>query len=56
LHWAAAKDQMEVTRLLLENKADINAKDNMKLTPLMWALDKGHTDVAKLLRANGAGK
>jgi ankyrin repeat protein len=33
--------------------AELNAKDNDGKTPLRWAMSKGHTDVADLLRRRG---
>ena len=34
--------------------ADVNAKDNHGYTPLHWAADGGHKEVAELLIAKGA--
>jgi len=35
---------------LLANQAEINAKDSNGVTPLHFAVDKRHEDVAELLR------
>lgn len=41
-------------RLLLERGADVNAKDGKGKTALMWAQEKGHTDIVRLLKLAGA--
>jgi ankyrin repeat protein len=40
--------------LLLANKAEVNAKNNLGSTPLHCAASLGHKDVAELLLANKA--
>jgi ankyrin repeat protein len=40
--------------LLLANKADPNAKDNLGRTPLQYAAMREDTDMAEVLLANGA--
>ena len=52
---AAARDgRMEMTKWLLAHGAtNVNAPDGFKRTPLKIALEKGHTDVAAVLRAHG---
>lgn len=54
LHWAAGSNRKEVVAVLLANKADVNAETNEGLTALVLATDKGYTEVAELLLANGA--
>ncbi len=54
LHSAAFKGQKNVVKLLLANKAGINAKDNYGLTPLHSAALEGQKEVAELLLANKA--
>lgn len=39
---------------LLENCADINAKDNNGWKALIWASNKGHLEIVKYLAENGA--
>ena len=50
---AALRGHKDVAELLLANKAEVNAKDNNGETPLHEAVDKGHKDVAGLLRQHG---
>ena len=54
LAWSASHGQTEATRLLIENGADVNIKDDNGSTPLHSAAVFGRTDVAKLLVENGA--
>ncbi|KAE8141014.1 ankyrin repeat-containing domain protein [Aspergillus pseudotamarii] len=44
----------DITELLLENGADLNAKDHHGWTPLRWANDCGNEDAAKFLESAGA--
>jgi ankyrin repeat protein len=37
LHWAAWNGHKDVAELLVDNKAEVNAKDNYGLTPLYYA-------------------
>jgi ankyrin repeat protein len=57
LHWAAFRGRKDVAELLLANKADVNAKNSTRATPLNWASSghKGavHKDVVELLRQHG---
>ena len=39
---------------LIEQKADINVRDNRGTTALYWAVVNNHTEIAKLLIDNGA--
>jgi ankyrin repeat protein len=54
LHVAAFNDRMDVAKLLLANKADINAKAKNGSTPLHLAAAKGNKDIVELLLANKA--
>jgi ankyrin repeat protein len=54
LHVAAAQGNEQIAELLLAKKADVNAKDNGKLTPLHMAANLGHHNLVKLLLTNGA--
>jgi len=57
LCYAAIKGKaghIEVARILIENGADVNARMNNGATPLAMALYRNNTEMAQLLRANGA--
>lgn len=51
LLWAAANGHEVVVRRLLEDKADVDSKDNDGRTPLSWATGNGHEAVVKQLLA-----
>ena len=53
LHLATEQDSIDLVKLLLENKADVNGKTDGVGTPLQHAKSKA---VAELLRAAGAKK
>ena len=51
----ASKDnQVTLVQQLLEQKADPNTKNNSNWTPLMFAANKGHSEVVNLLLDKGA--
>ena len=53
--WMAAKEgEIEELNDLLDNGADPNALDTMGITPLSWAVIRGHQDAAELLLNRGA--
>jgi hypothetical protein len=54
LHWAAWNGHIEIVRLLLQNGAEVNAKDRWDRTPLHFAAYHGHVDILHLLVENGA--
>jgi len=54
LHWAAAKGDLEIARLLIEKKALVDAPNNEGLTPLHIAVANDKKEMVRLLLANGA--
>ena len=54
LVWSVSHGQIEATRLLIENGADVNIEDDNGSTPLHSAAVFGRAAVAKLLVENGA--
>ena len=54
IHDAAIQGQFHVAKILLQNGADVNAKNNNQYTPLHHAADKGHSKIAELLIQSGA--
>jgi hypothetical protein len=54
LHYAAWNGHVEISHLLLQNGAEVNAKSNNGWTPLHWAATQGHVDILHLLVENGA--
>ncbi|KAL8367183.1 hypothetical protein RB599_010267 [Gaeumannomyces hyphopodioides] len=56
LRWAAEEGCEAFTRLLIENGADIEAKDGDGRTPLHWAAKNGHEGIARVLAELGADK
>ena len=50
LYWASC----EIVKLLVDNGADTNAKDNDGNTPLTWALENGNLQTIDLLKTVGA--
>lgn len=47
-------DRAPSVRLLLQARADLNVKDNENRTALGWAIRKGQTGIAQLLKKSGA--
>jgi hypothetical protein len=54
LHDAAENGHIEIAHLLLQNGAEVNAKDSWDRTPLYRAASHGHIDILHLLVMNGA--
>jgi ankyrin repeat protein len=51
---ASARPNEEIVHLLIENGADVAARDTDGRTALDWALTQGETEAARVLRAAGA--
>jgi ankyrin repeat protein len=51
---AAKDDRLDVARVLVEHKANVNAKDCVKVTPLHYACQNGDLAMARLLIEHGA--
>jgi ankyrin repeat protein len=55
LLWALENDQSEVAKWLInEGYVDVDAKNDDECTPLHFAAEKGHTEMAELLIKKGA--
>ena len=53
MHNAAWKGHVEIDKLLIVKNADVNAKDVEGQTPLDWAEEEKHKEIADLLRKHG---
>eukprot|EP00758_Cryptobia_borreli_P009038 Tbor_TRINITY_DN5441_c4_g4::TRINITY_DN5441_c4_g4_i3::g.25458::m.25458 len=56
LHYAADKGCKEICEALLDEGANINAKDDFKRTALHLAANAGHSDMVEFLLLRGAAK
>jgi ankyrin repeat protein len=54
LHWAAAKGHEDVTKLLVEHGADVNAVDDLGWRPAFLAYKGGYVTLVKYLVQKGA--
>ena len=45
---------LDTVQILISNGAELNAKDQDGITPLMWASSYGYSDIVKMLIVNGA--
>jgi ankyrin repeat protein len=54
LMWAVADEHVDVARLLLAHKANINARSTAGFTPIMFAARQGNLEMTKLLLGSGA--
>lgn len=51
---AAQKGHSRLVKLLLDYKVNVNARDSLKFTALMWASARGRMETARLLLKSGA--
>ena len=56
LHHAAEQGNKALVKLLLDNGADAEIKDDKGRTPLKIAEEKGHAEIIELLRSCGGGE
>ncbi len=54
LHYAARDGRLDIARILLNAKADIDQVDANGITPLLMAITNTHVDVARFLMDQGA--
>jgi uncharacterized protein len=54
LHWAVWRDEVELTAMLLQKKADANAETRYGVTPLSIACVNGNAEIVRRLIAAGA--
>ena len=54
MHHAAKLNNINLIKLFLKHKADINAKDMFERTPLYYAARGGYHDIFRLLLLNRA--
>src|SRR5262245_58239528 len=55
LHWAAAREDLAITRVLLQAKADVNAKTRLnEMTPLFMAARNGNAAIVDALLKAGS--
>ena len=53
---ASFEGHTEIAKILIENGADVNAKNNIGETALMWASEREYAEIVKLLKNAGAKK
>lgn len=51
---AINKRQFDISKMLIENKADVNWKDGFKTSAIIYAAGQGNKEIVELLLANGA--
>jgi uncharacterized protein len=54
LHWAASLGLAEMARLLIDNGADVNVRNEEGYTPLHWAAGEGQKELVVILIIHGA--
>ena len=56
IHLSAANGYFDITELLIERGADVNAVNGEGKTPYQESLESGCGEIADLLRKHGAGR
>lgn len=54
LIWAISNKRDDITKYLIEQGADVNAKDENGHTPLIYAVQKNNVEITDILLKNGA--
>ena len=54
LHWAAVSGHLDVSKMLIEAGATVDALDKDSITPLIFAVNAGNGNIVKLLIKHGA--
>lgn len=54
LHYSISYNQINCVKILVENRADVNARDSKKMTPLHYAALENNVKIIKYLILNGA--
>lgn len=54
LIFASLKNNLDIVKILVENGADVNEKDDMRVTPLYVAAEQGNLDIVKYLIEHNA--
>ncbi|KAJ3077110.1 acyl-CoA binding domain-containing protein 6 [Podochytrium sp. JEL0797] len=54
LHWACDREMVDIVKLLIGRKADLNARDNDGMTPLHYAALTENREIFSLLKEGGA--
>lgn len=54
LHWCTLRNRMEIAKLLINNKALVDATDIVKRTPLLLAVKRGNFDFVQMFLINRA--
>lgn len=54
LHWASRFNRMQAAKFLIAQGADVNARDNLGITPVHYAALCGHYDMVEMLLLNKA--
>tara|TARA_Y100000758_G_C15720416_1_gene300716 strand:- start:26 stop:514 length:489 start_codon:yes stop_codon:yes gene_type:complete len=51
---AVHEESIQAVEQAIAAGADVNAKDDSNITPLLWAIDKSHKEIVELLITKGA--